>query len=510
MPVDEQTAERLMALFTGSEVCHGTYSPPDKSPPVGGKVEIKTTARTLREPATLLHWLDHVNGVKPLGIAPLREDGTCLWGCVDIDKYDLVLGNLAAKLDTLGVPMHLGRSKSGGAHVFVFLDRPAPALSLQRWLREVAARLGYAQSEVFPKQSALLRERGDLPNWMIMPYFGDTMPVLRSGGGEYTLEEFLRAAERGRLPVDMLDLPVAAERSDVDLSDGPPCLQHLAAEGFGEGSRNNGLMALGVYAKKKWPEEWESRLEELNNQLMSPPLTSEEVLSLKRSLRRRDYHYKCRDQPLVSHCNSNLCRLRKFGVGDSDQMPTISSLSMLETEPPIWFVDVGEERLELSTDELTDYRRFHKVCIERLLKAYPLMNMNDWNGELSRALTAVIKLEGPPDALKGGAFKEELEEFLTNRQRGKRVEDLLSGRPWEDTKTGRHYFRLRDFQTRIERVASLRVLNRGQIITRIRDLGGGHHFFNINGKGVNVHWIPSELFYESPKVDSPEIEKDPM
>lgn len=511
--IDEDTSKRFMALFAGSELCHGTYNPPEKNPPVGVKLEIKTSARTLREPPTLNHWTDHLNGVKPLGVVPLREDDTCLWGCIDIDKYDIVFTTLAPKIASLGVPMHLGRSKSGGAHVFVFLSAPAPAIHLQRWLRDVAARLGYAQSEIFPKQSTLLRERGDLANWMVMPYFGDTMPVLRSGGGEYTPEEFLRAAEKGKLPAEMLGFPVAVEsegNEEFDFTDGPPCLQHLAAVGFADGTKNNGLLALGTYCKKKWPEDWEQKFERMNHVIMESAGSSEQMLSMKNQLRKKDYHYRCKDVPLVNHCNSNLCRRRPFGVGDHDQTPTIASLSVLDAEPPVWFADIGEERLELSTEQLTDYTRFHKVCVERLLKAFPLIGRNDWNAELSRALTTVIKLESPPDSARGGTFREELEEFLFNRQRGRRKEDILSGRPWEDPTEGRHYFRLRDFQIRLERIPSLRTLSRGQMGTRIKDLGGGHTFFNISGKGVNCHWVPSDLFREYPKVASPDIEKDPM
>jgi hypothetical protein len=510
MATIEELAPRFLALFEGDLNSHGTYRPPEKDPQVGSKLEIKTSARTLRDPPTLELWQEHLEGKKPLGVAPLRGDDTCLWGCIDIDKYDLVLAKLAAKVATLGVPMHLGRSKSGGAHIFVFLEKPASAISLQRWLRDVAARLGYAQSEIFPKQSTLLRERGDLPNWMIMPYFGETMPVLRSGGGEYTPEEFLNAAEKGRLPNGMLNLPVAVESGEIDLSDGPPCLQHLVAVGFAEGTRNNGLLALGVYAKKKWPEEWEAKFEEMNHTIMNSAGSAEQIIQMKRSLRKKDYNYRCRDIPLVNHCNSTLCRLRPHGVGDHDQRPTISSLSVLDTEPPVWFVDVGEERLELSTEELTEYKRFHKVCVERLLKAYPMMSINDWNAELSRALATVIKLESPPDVLRGGVFREELEEFLYNRQRGRRREDLHSGRPWEDTVEQKHYFRLRDLQERLGRNPNIKGLTRGQIATRIRDLGGGHSFFNIGGKGVNCHWVPSKIFEGAPIYESPKIEKDPM
>lgn len=497
-----------MTLFAGSEHAHGTYRPPDPQDQlVGGKLEIKTSARTLREPATRTHWMDHIKGLRPLGIVPIREDDTCVWGCVDIDKYDLSLPNLAGKISELGLPLFLGKSKSGGAHVFVFMEEPVSALLLQRWLRDVAARIGYAQSEIFPKQSKVLRERGDLGNWLVMPYFGDTMPVLRAGGGEYTLEEFLRDAEAHRLPAAMLSLPAVPETgpAEFDLSDGPPCLQHLAAVGFPEGTRNNGLLALGVYAKKRWPEDWEAKFEEMNHKIMNSAGSSEQMAQMKKNLRNKNYNYRCQDVPLVSHCNANMCRLRPHGVGDSSLMPTITGLSVLDTEPPVWFVDVGEDRLEMQTEQLVDYQRFHRICVERLLKVYPMLKRDTWNTELARAMQSVIRIESPPDAGNQGTFREELEEFLTNRQRGRRKEDLLSGKPWEEE--GRHIFRLRDFYDRLART-SLRGLTKPQVTARLKDLGGGHMFLNINGKGVNVWWVPSSLFFEYPEVDPPKVEKE--
>ena len=50
--------------------------------------------------------------------------------------------------------------------------------------------------------------------------------------------------------------------SDGAFSDGPPCLQALAASGFPQGTRNMGLFNMGVYARSKFGDTWKEVLEE--------------------------------------------------------------------------------------------------------------------------------------------------------------------------------------------------------------------------------------------------------
>ena len=53
---------------------------------------------------------------------------------------------------------------------------------------------------------------------------------------------------------------------------GPPCLNQLAKEGFGEGSRNNALFNIAVYYKQAKPDSWEDELVKANQTHMNPPL----------------------------------------------------------------------------------------------------------------------------------------------------------------------------------------------------------------------------------------------
>ena len=59
--------------------------------------------------------------------------------------------------------------------------------------------------------------------------------------------------------------------------DGPPCLNKLAIDGFGEGSRNNALFNVAVYCKKAHADDWENQVGMYNQKYMDPPLNYQEV-----------------------------------------------------------------------------------------------------------------------------------------------------------------------------------------------------------------------------------------
>ena len=86
--------------------------------------------------------------------------------------------------------------------------------------------------------------------------------------------------------------------------DGPMCLKQMATFGFVEGQRNNTLHEIGVYLKKRFPDDWKKKLEAYNahwfKNLQGGPLESREVLSTQNSLAKKDYFYGCKKYPLKS------------------------------------------------------------------------------------------------------------------------------------------------------------------------------------------------------------------
>ena len=66
-----------------------------------------------------------IEGKQSLGIIPIRDDNKCIWGCVDIDSYaGFDHKKLIDKIKEAKLPLVVCRSKSGGAHVFLFAEEP--------------------------------------------------------------------------------------------------------------------------------------------------------------------------------------------------------------------------------------------------------------------------------------------------------------------------------------------------------------------------------------------------
>src|SRR5665213_2054700 len=161
-----ELAARFHATFAGMSQAYGTY---DMSSPTIREQDGKREGRALtkRAPVTVDLWQRHLSGEMGLGIVPIRDDSTCLFGAIDVDVYDGVdHQGVAVKLARMGIPLVVCRSKSGGIHLFAFAAEPIPALSMQKKLRDVAAVLGYGTSEIFPKQSKILVEQGDCGQWI--------------------------------------------------------------------------------------------------------------------------------------------------------------------------------------------------------------------------------------------------------------------------------------------------------------------------------------------------------
>ncbi|TIM48781.1 AAA family ATPase [Mesorhizobium sp.] len=192
-------ASRLFDLFAGAETHHGTYDHLQVvAPEPGEKVEIKKSARTVKSGPTLVLWQRQLAGEYPLGVSPHRANDTCVWGVIDVDQYsDLSHAGLFERIEREKLPLVVCRSKSGGAHLFLFMAEPAPTASMRDTLEAIVKRLNLpSKTEVFPKQKKA--SEVDSTSWLNMPYFGGDESdryAVKKGGLGMSLAEFLRVAE---------------------------------------------------------------------------------------------------------------------------------------------------------------------------------------------------------------------------------------------------------------------------------------------------------------------------
>lgn len=485
-----ELAEKLHELFYGSSRAHGSFIVENSS--LGQKTQGKAkTIKTIG--ASVKHWQDHIDGKEGLGVVPIDEENSVRWGAIDIDIYSLNLENLVAKIEEFKLPLVVCRSKSGGAHVFCFLREKSPAADMQDKLREISAGLGYGGVEIFPKQREVLVERGDIGSWLNMPYF-EGNESLRYGfdpkGKALSLEDFIKFVDKRLISHEellKLEVPVTD-----DIKDGPPCLQVLLKQGFPQGTRNNGLFNVGVYLKKSSPESWQTEIEDYNRKYVQPPLPAQEVLTLIGTLKKKDYNYKCNDEPIKSYCNVAKCRGCKFGVGGGNTSPTFSSLSKLDTKPPLWFLSINDKRLELNTEQLQNQLKFQRACMEVLNMMPPRMNDRAWQNLIQTLMDSGMEvIEVSEDVTIEGQFMELLESFCTDMAQANTRDEILLGKPY--TEDGKTYFRIKDLREYLTK-HRFTDMETNRIASKLRDIKASHKFFNIKGRGTNV-WYIDEFNY---------------
>lgn len=501
--------ELFSELFAGLERGHGRY---DLSRSVQEGDKTKGRASFVQGPATSEDWDEHLAGRVGLGIVPIRDDSTVMWGGIDIDTYNLDLAQLSINLASS--PLVLCRSKSGGAHILCFASEPVPAKLMQERLSRAAAALGYGGVEIFPKQTELLAHRGDIGNWLNMPYFGgeNSSRYAIINGESVSPEEFIAAAHARRLSHDDLRQFALVDESEGEkiIPEGPPCLQLLCKNGIGSGGRNNALYNVGVYLKMAHEDDWRSRLEDYNRTYVSPPLDASEIIALQKSLDKKQYHYTCDREPLASHCDKRACVKRKFGVrglgGDEPDLPIIGGLTKLESDPPVWFLDVEGRRIgPMDTEDLQFQQRFQRLCMEQINKMPPQVKPQRWIEMMNGLLATAQIVEMPEDSSVTGQLWFHLEKFCTGRAQCDQLDELqVSDKPYTDQEEGLTYFKLTDFMAYLDR-RRFKSFSSQKLAAYLREKGARSDRKKIKGKDVSL-WVIPRFEVASPQLKTPDFD----
>jgi|TARA_R110002126_G_scaffold16551_2_gene66168 hypothetical protein len=454
--------ERLKEIFKGLDTAYGQTKKTAEVRP-NGKQEVRSF--TIKQPVTDHLWQSHIDGVEPaLGIVPINENNECKWGAIDIDVYNFDHTAFIKKIRKFELPLILCRSKSGGAHVFCFTSEFVPASLMRTKLQAMASILGYAKTEIFPKQNSVKAERGDVGNFLNMPYHGGDRSVryaFDDVGKALTMEQFSAYYNKHVLTKEQL-IHVQLEKNQTEetiFPDGPPCLQTILSNGAiveGEdvdhAGRNNGLFNIGVYLRKVNPDTWKNKVEEYNiARYINPPLKANDVISVINSIEKKNYDYKCNDKPICGFCQEKLCYTRKYGK-EGAAMPEITQIKKLDSDPPLFFVTVDGETLEVEPEILHDPEKFSIVCLTQLNKPLLPIAKLIWRKMISKLLNEMNEpLPAPEDMRIDVQLKEVLVDFVS-RAPGKSLSDIKKSKAFIEE--GVCYFRWKDFWRALVRTKS--------------------------------------------------------
>ncbi len=502
--LEEAQIKRFMNLFDGYENAFGTYDIKKKED--NGK--LKGQAITHKRPASLDDFKRHLNGAGPgIGAIPLREDNRVIFAALDIDIKNIDHKKLELAIKAKSYPLVLCRSKSGGAHLYLFFSVPAEAHTVRDRLADWAAELGYGGCEVFPKQSARAHPE-DYGNWINLPYFNadKSERAALSAGKWLTFPAFLDIAEKARVKFDNIKSRKKPKPDNKDpYFEAPPCIVHLSANGgFPDGTRNKGLFNVAVYLKKRYPDDWERKLNEYNGGICSPPLAQLEVNEIIKSVKRKTYSYTCAEDPIAPHCNKRECLLREYGIGESHEgMAEIGGVTRYVTAPgdPVkWGLEVAGCRVFVDNEVLYSRDLFNRHCMAELSMIPLQVSQPEWLRKLNAILSKTDTIQLPPDAGPSGILWEHIEMFCLQKAQAKTIDEVWTGRPFKEKEV--IWFRSVDLFTYLDQRRIDYGSHKQNVWSLLKERGGKSEGRKIGGKFINLWQLPEPKAPETGRTDT--------
>jgi len=300
---------------------------------------VKATKKTKVVPLLSPPLVEHKKGAIKIGLYPFADKFNVNFGAIDIDTYPVDHKEMAKKLKDKNVEYSwMTKSTSKGCHIYFRYKEPMLAATVRKQLAAVAASIGYANSEIFPKQDKFDPEQKDNGKWkglgnaIYLPYGSDTSCVMDlEGEKELTIEEFEKFAP-GRF-IDKINpvlshvttpevREVKVQHTNTQLNErevlvnGPPCLNRLQTIGIAEGGRNKAMFNYAVLLKKA---KGSVILQDLKvyAAACNNPIGDTELEVIIDSVNSSDYDYTCKEEPIKALCNREACGQMKFGKNPS-------------------------------------------------------------------------------------------------------------------------------------------------------------------------------------------------
>lgn len=480
-------------LFAGRTDCYGTYHLPEEAR-LRSDGKKQGRAKTHRKDLTEKQWDDHLSGKTMLGIVPVMLDGTCNWFAIDIDVYPLDILELEKKIEKSELPLTLCRSKSGGAHAYAFFSEPTQASVAQKLGNKWATDLGFAGSEVFPKQATVGED--NFGNWINIPYFGgdDTDRYAYDAEAKrLSLDDFCAyATARLIQPDDIAGYSenVTNKQEDEELKGIPPCLQYFVENGASEGGRNNLLCQFAIFYKKCDNDNWEQRVHDANHQYFQPPLPDEEVNQIVKNYRNDKYGYNCDNEPQCSHCDRNACLKRKYGIGRNVNLGfVLDRLVKLDSRPPVWIIHANGYSFNVTTETLVSARKFRQAVLDEINVLMPIMKDDMWSKIIEPIIQNVEVEKAPDEVSLEGKLKDVFLEWTgVYLSRNPSKEDILKGNPYYDKQAKQIFFRGQDFIQFFRKDMRKDTQDR-DIWACLRNMGCENKNVRINDENVLSLWV---------------------
>ena len=444
--------ERFINIFEGLESAYGQFKKENNRLSI--KVEGKPWVE--KKPITKELWQNHLDGIGPnLGVFPLRRDGTCKWGAIDIDENNFNYKDLLERIRKHKLPLIMFRSKSGRAHVYMFMKDFTSAKEVKLVMNKFAAKLGLANilDRVYPMQEYL--GENDFGSWLNMPYYnqeeGSTY-AYKDDFDSATIEEFFEMYDsyaQEDLTVHLVEevkqnikKPKEKKLEDFFL----PCVKNCLAENNNKIPSNinrndfllhkftwsNRAMEKGV---KKIPEfsnlNSKSLLKHFNKKFLEEPLDEKEIEQTIFKSEDREYNYLCKKPTIKKYCDASACTRHTCGITplEADQLikatQALGNITQYLSKPPIFFesVDVKNDngdgykriKIEMQGEDIIDKQKWIRKLANQGYFPHPSvldMKQKEFQGMQYQRLEAMLYEAADEEASEDFEFKSIIYNFI--------------------------------------------------------------------------------------------------
>jgi hypothetical protein len=431
-------------LFSGNTEAHGVTQVGEI---IDGKA--KSQSKLVYEPVTPAVIQKHLSGQLSIGIAPIRSDGTCNFGAIDIDDYKYSLDDVIAAIEDFGMPLCPCYSKSKKLHLYIFFEDSTPAEDVQELLRWYANAFACGKKvEIFPKQNKA-HSTQTFYSWINLPYFEANNPEnhrkLVTKAGTLPLEEAIPIMMERRLSYKEHKQWV----EDFQYHDAPPCiLSGLLLRDVGPGQRNNWLFSCGVYFRLRDENcDLKTLLTDVNHSLHEPISDAELNATVIKGFNRKTYFYMCAS---LDRCDKVECRQKEFGIeSKSSTGLDFGDLTQFMTDPPYyeWIVN-GQKLTFWNEQEILGQTKFRALCLRQLHLVPRKVPDDRWSKILTRAcenITVIQPAVETGDFTSGSTFFDLTCAFFNTKRKADNITQLAMGRVYVDDIEKEYVFTAKSF-----------------------------------------------------------------
>ncbi|MDC1485861.1 hypothetical protein N8086_02940, partial [Pelagibacteraceae bacterium] len=391
------------------------------------------------EPLTSEVYLNHLEGTQSIGVQPCNEESEARFGVIDVDPKNYDDFDKKFFIDIIQnykLPLIPILSKSGGLHLYLFMNDFIPAALIKSFLSNLLPLFKLKPDcEIFPKQTQLTKDSdtGQLNkgNFINLPYFKKSERLaINLDGKPFTFDQFISVVESNTVSAEDLKIITESieqkdlEGVDEEFDDGPPCLAHLSKimKNPGFDGKDRFMYNYHVFVKMKFPDSWQQKVMNAPVKYFEPAHANawdKQSLNAKvRSWSKQFKGYTCTQSPISDHCKKGICVKKKHGIlaGSKGSYPVLTNLKKIDLDPePEYEFDVtkpdgiGTATVHCKTVEHVNDQRKRRNAIAKAAGFPPPIIKADEDQMVLEVLYGTQTITHPPV---GTSPKEKLHDVI--------------------------------------------------------------------------------------------------